>query len=174
MGRDHASLEQRYHGILREEGPALRRVAAVYERDPSRREDLFQEICLAVWQALPSFEARSSMRTFVFRIAHNRGLTWRWRARLDSANPLDGAKEAADPSPGPEAQARERQRSLMLREAVGALDLRYRQAVTLMLEGLGHREIAQVLGITENNVAVRISRAREMLRRRLGESRSAS
>ena len=69
------ALEQRYDRILQEHGPALRRVAATYEADPARREDLFQEICLALWQALPRFREEASERTFAFRIAHNRGLT---------------------------------------------------------------------------------------------------
>ena len=58
--------------LLHEHDRALRRLAASYERDPSRQQDLVQEIWLAVWQALPRFRGECSERTFVFRIAHNR------------------------------------------------------------------------------------------------------
>ena len=161
------ALEQQYDRILREHGPALRRVAAAYEADPARREDLFQEICLALWQALPRFRAESSERTFAFRIAHNRGLTHGWRARGSVMADLDEAEEVADPRQDPEGELEEGERRDRLREAVRRLPLTARQVVVLSLEGLSQREIGDVLGITENNVAVRLTRARKLLRQAL-------
>jgi RNA polymerase sigma factor (sigma-70 family) len=166
---ERATLDERYDRILRREGAALRRVAAAYEADPARREDLFQDICLAVWRALPRFRGEASERTFVFRIAHNRGLTHRSR-RPSSASELEEAAAVADPRPGPEAEVRETQRRERLREAVLALDLEPRQVISLTLEGLSPKEIAEVLGITENNAAVRLSRARRALRQVLEKS----
>ncbi len=165
---ESAKLDARYDAILRQEGAALCRVAAAYEADPARREDLFQDICLAIWQALPRFRGESSERTFVFRIAHNRGLTHRSRSRgyppMAPNADLEEAEILADPRPGPEAKAREGQRRERLREAVLALPLEPRQVISLTLEGLSPKEIAEVLGITENNAAVRLSRARRALR----------
>ncbi len=159
------TLDERYDRILRQEGAALRRVSSAYEADPARREDLFQDICLAVWQALPRFRGESSERTFVFRIAHNRGLTHRSRrASMAPSTDLEEAEVLADPRPGPEATAREGQRRERLRSAVLALPLEARQVISLTLEGLSPKEIAEVLGITENNAAVRLSRARRALR----------
>lgn len=162
-------LDARYSEILRREGAALRRTAAAYEADPARREDLFQEICLAIWQALPRFRGEASERTFVFRVAHNRGLTHRSRRRPDRARAadLEEAERLADPCPGPEKIAEAGQRRERLRQAVLALPLEPRQILTLALEGLSHGEIAAVLGITENYVAVRLSRARRALRQKL-------
>jgi RNA polymerase sigma-70 factor (ECF subfamily) len=162
-------LDRRYEQILRREGAALRRTAAAYEADPARREDLFQDICLAIWQALPRFRGEASERTFVFRIAHNRGLTHRSRRRPDRARAagLEEAEELADPGPGPETAAAEGQRRERLLRAVLALPLEPRRILTLALEGLSHKEIGEVLGITENHVAVRLSRARQALRRSL-------
>ena len=161
------ALEQRYDRILREHGLALRRVAATYEADPSRREDLFQEICLALWQALPRFREESSERTFAFRIAHNRGLTHGWRARGSATADLDEAEELADPRQDPETELQEGERRDRLRDAVRRLPLTARQVVVLSLEGLSQRETGDVLGITENNVAVRLTRARKLLRQAL-------
>lgn len=167
-----AALDARYDQILRREGAALHRVAAAYEADPARREDLFQEICLAIWQALPRFRGESSERTFVFRIAHNRGLTHRSR-RPAAPVDLEEAETMADPQPGPEAAAGEAQRRERLRSAVLSLPLEPRQVISLTLEGLTPKEIAQILGITENNAAVRLSRARRALRQIL-ETEKAS
>lgn len=172
---DERALDERYDRILRQEGAALRRVAAAYEPDPARREDLFQDVCLAVWQALRGFRGESSERTFVFRIAHNRGLTHRSRRRpAASATELEEAAVLADPGPGPEAAAREGQRRERLRAAVLALPLEPRQVITLTLEGFSPREIAEVLGITENNAAVRLSRARRALRQILENAGGAA
>ena len=69
------SRDDRCIRLLQEHDRALRRMAASYERDPSRRQDLVQDIWLAVWQALPRFRNECSERTFVFRIAHNRAVS---------------------------------------------------------------------------------------------------
>lgn len=161
------ALEERYDRILRDHGPALRRVAAAHEADPARREDLFQEICLALWAALPRFRGESSERTFAFRIAHNRGLTHGWRARSSAAAALDEAGEIPDPRRDPERELHEGERRDRLREAVRRLPPVARQVVVLSLEGLSHKEIGEVLGMTENNVAVRLNRARKLLRQAL-------
>ncbi len=173
-GKAREELDARYDEVLRAHGGALRRVASVYERDPALREDLFQEICLALWQALPRFEERSSLRTFVFRVAHNRGLTHRWQRRAAAAGALEDAAEPRDPGPDPEAAASRGQRSARLLEAVGRLPLNYRQVVALTLEGLSQAEIGEVLGITENNVAVRVTRARQALREMHGVKEKVS
>jgi RNA polymerase sigma factor (sigma-70 family) len=161
------ALEERYDRILREHGPALRRVTAIYEADPTRREDLFQDVCLALWQALPRFRGDCSERTFAFRIAHNRGLSHGWRARGAPAA-LEEAGEIPDTRRDPESELCDRDRRERLREAVRRLPPVARQVVALSLEGLSHREIGEVLGMTENNVAVRLNRARKLLREILG------
>lgn len=164
--RAEPTLEQRFHALLEREGRALGRVAASYEADPARREDLLQEICLAIWRALPRFRGESSERTFIFRIAHNRGLTHACRRRPAEAE-IDPETPLADPRPGPEARIGERERRQRLLAAVRALPLLHRQVLVLHLEELSNQEIADVMGISENNVAVRLTRARQALRARL-------
>lgn len=162
------SAGERFEQLLAEEGAALARVAASYVADAARRDDLFQEICLAIWQALPRFRGESSLRTFVFRIAHNRGLAAVARRR-PTGEPLDLAEEVADARPTPELAADQRQRRERLAAAVRELPLALRQALTLALEGLSQREIGEVLGISEGNAAVRLTRARKALKKLLGE-----
>ena len=160
--------EERYDRILREHGASLRRVAALYEAERSRREDLFQEICLALWLARPRFRGESSERTFVFRIAHNRGLTHGWRQGRAKPLDLEQVQAVPDPRPDPEAAAAAQQRRERLGEAIAGLPLGQRQVLALVLEGLSQREAAEVLGLTENNVAVRLNRARQALRQVMG------
>ncbi len=74
-------LQREYETILRDYGASLSRLVASYEASPDAREDLLQEIQLALWKALPSFRGDCSVRTFVYRVAHNRALTHAWRRR---------------------------------------------------------------------------------------------
>jgi len=164
------ALEQQFDRILSELGPAISRLAFSYEAVASVREELVQEIALAVWQALPHFRGECSERTFVFRIAHNRGLSHVCRRR-PAHQPLDDLEEAeqpVDPQPHPEERAAQTLERERLMSAIQSLPVVHRQVIALTLEGLAQSEIAEVLGITENNVAVRVSRARKALKDALG------
>jgi RNA polymerase sigma-70 factor (ECF subfamily) len=164
------ALVQDFDRIMNEYGQALSRLAASYEPVPSQREDLLQEIVLAIWRALPRFRGECSERTFIYRIAHNRGLSYAWH-RHPIHQPLDeleAVDEPVDPRPHPEEQTAQRHQKKQLLDAVQTLPMAYRQIVMLLLEDLSQAEIAEVLGITENNVAVRLNRARKALKQALG------
>lgn len=159
-------LEREYEELWNCFGPSLARLASSYESEPQAREDLLQEIRLAIWVALPRFRNESSLRTFVFRVAHNRSLTHVWRRKR--AGIAEESDEIPDPRRSPEADAMQRVDQSRLIEAIRQLPIPFRQVLTLALEDLSHAEIANVLGISENNVAVRMNRARKLLRERLG------
>ena len=162
-------LDQEYEQLWRDYGASLGRLASSYESDLHAREDLLQEIRLAIWIALPRFRGESSLRTFVFRIAHNRALTHVWRRKKSASS--EDAEEAADTRAGPEVAAIENVTRSRLMQAIRQLPISFRQVITLSLEDLSHAEIAGVLGISENNVAVRMNRARKVLKEKLGEMR---
>ena len=158
-----AAIDERFRSLLDANGPALARLAASYTRSPTDRDDLLQDIAMAVWQALPKFRGECSERTFLFRIAHNRCLAQVSRRRSTVAiedEPID----LEDPSPNAERQLSQEQQVERLHQAVRRLPLIYREVITLTLEGLPYKDIAQVLGIGESNVGVRLNRARQMLR----------
>jgi RNA polymerase sigma-70 factor (ECF subfamily) len=168
-GVSRPEYEKRFEAILDAHGAALGRLAASYAREPHEREDLFQEIVVAIWKALPRFRGECSERTFIFRIAHNRGIAHLARRRLPSAGAPDELDElhVQAPGPNPEEVLSTAQEGRRLLDAVHRLPLGYRQVVTLSLEGLGYGEIADVLGITESNVGARLTRARQILRQLL-------
>jgi RNA polymerase sigma-70 factor (ECF subfamily) len=159
-------LEQRFDALLSAHGPSLVRLAASYARRASEHDDLFQEIAFAIWRALPGFRGECSERTFVFRIAHNRGISYLARRRTPAATD-DEDGELPDSGPNPEQALSANQESERLADAVQSLPIAHRQVVTLALEGLSYAEIADVLGISETNVGARLTRARHMLRERL-------
>jgi RNA polymerase sigma-70 factor (ECF subfamily) len=161
-----ADRERRFTALIEAEGAALARLAASYAREPGDREDLFQDIAVAIWQALPRFRGECSERTFLFRIAHNRGIAHLARRRLPTIEAGDDL-ELRDASPDPEQSLSAEQQGRRLRDAVLSLPVGYRQVVTLALEGMSYVEIGDVLGIAESNVGARLTRARQMLRTRL-------
>ena len=152
--------------LVAEHGAAVARAATLYERDPAERQDLVQEIWVAAWRALPAFRGDSSLRTYLFRIAHNCGVNHVSRhARRDL--PTGDLPEGADTGPSPDQLASRREDAARLESALRRLPLRDRQIVGLKLEGFSNREIAEASGLTENNVAVRLTRARGRLKRLL-------
>ncbi len=155
--------EGRFLRLVNAHGAALRRLTAGYERDPGRRQDLEQEIHLALWQALSSFAGQCAERTFVFRVAHNQAISHvrHWSRR--KAESLENELAIADLHADPEQAASHAQRRLALAAAIRRLPLGLRQVILLVLEGLSHKEIGDVLGLSNGNVAVRATRARRAL-----------
>ncbi len=166
--RADGDLEARFERLLAANHGSLSRLAFSYTNTAADREDLLQDIAVALWQALPGFRGECSERTFVYRIAHNRALS-----ALARRKPAHEAieKESVDPVPLVETAIAERQESMRVTEAVRRLPLPYRQVVVLVLEGLDYGEIADVLGISESNVGVRLNRARPLLRQMMGGCR---
>lgn len=158
-------LEQRLTALLAVHGSALSRLAASYVGATADRDDLLQDIIVAIWRALPRFRGECSERTFMFRIAHNRAIAYITRRQLPTEATDD--VEMEDSRPNPEETLSAEQEGRRLLEAIQRLPVNHRQVVTLMLEGLGYSEIAEVLGISETNVGARLTRARQMLRARL-------
>jgi RNA polymerase sigma factor (sigma-70 family) len=173
VSNNRRAFEERFERILREHSAAISRLACAYEAVPGIREELVQEIALALWKALPGFRGECSERTFVYCVAHNRALTHVLKRRPPH-QPLDELEESdqpIDPQPHPEARLQQTDQRAQVMAAVQSLPVAHRQIILLLLEGLSHAEIAEVLGITENNVAVRANRARNALKEAMGEHR---
>jgi len=151
--QDHTT---RFAELMVEFERPMRRLCGAYATRGVDRDDLFQEIFLAVWRALPAFRGEASTRTWVYRIAHNVALTWQARQRRRDAteSPL-----TEDTSRGAEIDVRR----LELKRAVARMPPGDRTLILLWLEGLSAAEIADVTGIKAATVAVRLSRIRRAL-----------
>jgi RNA polymerase sigma-70 factor (ECF subfamily) len=164
------TTQQDFEALLREHAAMIKRIASSYEAAPQLVEDLVQNIYIAIWKALPSFRGDASVRTFVARIATNRAITHVARARKLPPM-LELTESIPAQTENPEHQAMTVDRGQRLASAVRSLPLAYRQTAMLALEGLTPKEIADVLGISANAVAIRMSRAKELLRRLMGATR---
>ena len=146
-------------------GAPLSRLARGYEPDPDRRRDLLQEIHVALWRSFASFDERCSVRTWVFRVAHNVATSQvvRRRGRTMTTVPLDDVEPVAD-AVVDRAEALDRQRALerltMLIQRLQPFD---RQVILLYLEGLDAASIAEITGTTTGNVATKVHRIKRIL-----------
>jgi RNA polymerase sigma-70 factor (ECF subfamily) len=141
--------------------PHLWRAVCGYELNPAVREELLQDVLLAIWGSLPRLRDADRLLPFVLRIAHNLGASHvRAETRMPSPVPLDDMlHDVADP-----ATADASARTQWLFEALATLPLKLRQVLMLQLEGFDYQEIADMLGISAENVGVRLHRARDRLK----------
>src|SRR5579883_1228145 len=121
-------------------------------------EDLFQEIMVNVWNSLPSFRGESKPGTWLYRIAVNTALLYRRKRRTTEPLP-----DLVDPSHGAQRTLEDRERLAALRAAIATLPDQDRVVVTLLLDGLSYKEIAEITGLTVNHVGVKISRIKQIL-----------
>ena len=152
-----------FERIVADYGPLISRIAMSYEADPNLREDLTQQIFLAVWQALPSYRGDSSLKTFIARVAQNRSISFVTKqVRQPRLAELPERLEADTLNPEEEAiEVNERE---MLLQATRRLPLPQREVIILVLEGFTYPEIAEMLDIAPNALALRLSRAKTALK----------
>lgn len=136
--------------------------------DPDRAADLSQEIFLRVYRHLERFRGRSSLKTWIYRVAlnHCRSRLRRRKLVLEPVGDDDERRLSGLPDErrGPEERAMAGDAERMLRRALAELPRSYREAVVLRdLEGLAYDEIAQVLGVKIGTVRSRIARGRARL-----------
>ena len=157
-----SEADSRLERILRDHSALAQRLASSHEANPELARDLTQEILVAVWRAWPAFRQQCSERTYVARIAHNRIATHISRAVRQPVM-VELSEELATAAPTPEELAMRGDESRRLMAVVRTLPIAYREVAILLLEGFSPAEIADTLGLTPNAVAIRGTRARDLL-----------
>ncbi len=165
---DSPAREQRFLAMIRANDARLRRICRVYARASGTEEDLYQEILVQVWRSLDSFEGRASADTWLYRVALNTALSHGRRPagrREWSAGAGEVIARVPDRAPAPDEALEATERLERLYRAIERLDETDRALVMLYLEERSYREMADVLGISESHVGVKLHR----IRRRMGE-----
>jgi RNA polymerase sigma-70 factor (ECF subfamily) len=149
-------------------GPALERLARVYEVDPGKQGDLLQEVHFALWRSFERYESRCSLRTWVYRVAHNAAASYVIKERRQNAVQWISIDEI-EALPDPDCIEGAAGRQLALERLMGLIRrLRPpdRQMMLLYLEGMDADSIGEVIGISVGHVRVQIHRIKGMLARR--------
>lgn len=156
--------EDSFEARLARHAGIVRKVAASYAWNAADRADLAQDIMAALWQAWPRYDpARAGFSTWMYRVALNvsisrvRGETLRRRRHVAYDPDVHVAEVAAHDHEADEQNA-------LLQRAMEGLDPMSRALLLMHLDERSHREIAEVLGISESNVATKFSRIKQRLR----------
>ncbi len=162
--------QRRFETLLREHRGIVFKVAGAYARSVHDRDDLAQEIAAQLWRSFGSFdERRAKFTTWMYRVALNVAISHARSAKRSAAEhlePLDSVHLETIAGNGDAQQdAAERdERLAALHAFVAQLDALNRALVLLYLEDRSYAEIADVLGITETNVATKLNRIKQKLR----------
>jgi RNA polymerase sigma-70 factor, ECF subfamily len=170
MAATGTDAAERYEEASAAYGAALERLARAYEADPDRRRDLLQEIHIALWRSLAGFDGRCSLRTWVYRVAHNTATSQviRRRTHAPTLVSLDEVEAMpADDDGGLKAdEQRAMQQILVLVRTLAPID---RQVILLYLEGMDAAAIGDVTGLSAGNVATKVHRIKKILGQRFHE-----
>ena len=159
--------DEQFQRVLAELGPALARMTLGYERDAEPRRDLLQEIHLAVWQSLAVFDSRCSLRTWVYRVAHNTAVKHVLRAKRRGVAQLKSLEDIDEPSHPLNLEHEVHRATAVERLAavVSRLEPLDRQVILLFLEDVDAVQIAEITGLSRNAVGVRVHRIKHVLRK---------
>ena len=152
-------------------GAALDRLASAYEANPEERRDLLQDIHVGLWRSFAAFDGRCSLRTWVYRVAHNIATSHVIRQKrknsvLVSLEAIEAMPDDAHGSGAEEYAYDQRmnmERLLALVQLLKPLD---RQMTLLYLEGMDAASIGEVMGVSAGSVATKIHRIKNILARR--------
>lgn len=143
---------------IREYKLLLFKVVHAYAERQTDKEDLFQEISIQLWKAIPKFRNESAVSTFLYRIALNTSMSWSKREKRHHTEDLEAVSGFL------KAEVIERDERLdWLYKQIHSLGDIDKPLCLLMLEGYSYREISKIIGISESNVGVRIHRIKQHL-----------
>ena len=150
--------EKQFEELVKQYKRTIYSVCYMFSRDNEEINDLFQEILVRLWLGFDQFENRSSVNTWVYRIALNTAINSNKRAkRRPQTVPLSTDIDPYDPQDSSLYQIRQ------LYALIHQLDVMDRGLVLLWLEGIGYDEIAAVMGISVANVGIKLHRIKEKL-----------
>ncbi len=131
----------------------------MFSKDKAEVEDLYQEVLINLWKAFPQFEGRSTVRTWVWRIALNTCVSIdRKKSRRKDTLPLKMDIDLYNDTDSDTRQIK------MLHDRINRLGVFDRAIILLWLENMSYEEIGDIVGISEKNVSVRLVRIREQLK----------
>jgi RNA polymerase sigma factor (sigma-70 family) len=166
-----SGLQERFQTLVDEHRKILYKICHSYCRDRDSREDLAQEILVQLWRSFGRFDGRCRFSTWMYRIGLNVAISFYWRESTrtryvisDEARVLEAVGEM-DSQP---------EDVRLLYRFIDGLDPLNKALILLDLDEQSYREISDVLGITETNVATKINRLKNKMRQEYGARRNES
>ena len=152
------SQETKFAQLVEEQKSTIYTVCYMFSKDQDEVSDLFQEVLVNLWKSFPTFEGRSDIRTWVYRVAMNVCVSLDRKKKRRDTVPL-----TMDINPYEDENPNSKQME-MLRKRISLLGPFDRAIIMLWLENMSYDEIAAVVGISVKNVSVRLYRIKEELK----------
>jgi len=165
--------EEQFNRLVEENDNRIRRICSYYNSNTTDQKDMYQEILVNIWKSLDNFRGDSSINTWIYRIAINTSLSYTGKAYKHLKVMVDAEQHKLasimDVETLEEKLVEEKQLQRLQNE-LNTMSVIEKALISLMLEGLTMKEIADVIGITESNVKVKIHRIKSQLRKKLEDT----
>ncbi len=164
--------EKKFNEIVSENSERIQRICRYYNANTADQQDMYQEILTNIWKSLDNFRGDAKLSTWVYRIAVNVSIAYTSKSFKESKLYVNADTDnlggiIADTHP--EETLKEEQQVEDLQNAINTLSVIDKALISLTLEGLSMKEIANVIGITEPNVKVKIHRIKTQLKEQLNK-----
>lgn len=152
------NLEQEFARIVKEHKDTIYMVCYMFSKDGQEVQDLYQECLINLWKSISSFEGRSNIRTWIWRVSLNTCISMDRKKRRGDALPLEIDIDLYNDTDHETKQIK------MLRERINKLGPFDRAIIMLWLENMSYDEIGAIVGISAKNVSIRLFRIKEQLK----------
>ena len=153
------NLEQEFARIVKEHKETIYMVCYMFSKDSEQVQDLYQECLINIWKSMLSFEGRSNLRTWIWRVSLNTCISVdRQKRRRGESVPLDMNIDLYNDTD------RDTKQIQMLHDRISKLGPFDRAIIMLWLENMSYEEIGAIVGISTKNVSVRLYRIKEQLK----------
>ena len=153
------TLETAFAQMVREHKSTIYTVCFMFSKDSDEVNDLFQEVLINLWKGFESFEGKSKIDTWIWRVSFNTCITQERKKKRSSSIPLSMEIDLFNDKDEDTRQVQ------MLYDRIHQLKPFDRAIVLLWLENMSYEEIAAIVGITVKNVSVRLYRIKEELKK---------
>ena len=152
-------MKQEFEQIVQEYKSTIYTVCYMFSKDNDEINDLFQEVLINLWKGFPSFQGKSNVATWIWRVAFNTCISQDRKKKSSKTLPLSVDINLFEDKDEDTKQIQ------MLYKRIHALKPFDRAIVLLWLEGVTYEEIGEIVGITAKNVSVRLYRIKEELKK---------
>jgi RNA polymerase sigma-70 factor, ECF subfamily len=154
-------MEKEFLQLITTHKALIYKICHTYERDEGLRNDLFQEIILNLWKAFPRYEAKAKWTTWAYKIGLNIAITQRRKQHISTTVLADDFEKTLSDTPYDET-VEERLKALY--QAIAQLNAAEKALILLHLDDISYADISEIVGITENNVGVKLNRIKSKLK----------
>jgi RNA polymerase sigma-70 factor (ECF subfamily) len=167
-------IEKYFEKIMKDHLPALKRLCIAYEASSDLRQELLQEILLNIWRSLPTYRQEASLTTWMYRVALNVAIRHSTNSSRDPINQIKPEYEQLHNLPAEKEDTEERIEKKIalkqLRKSIRSLPSLDRQIMILYLEEISQSEIADITGLSRDNISTKVHRIKQLLIKKMRRS----